>query len=660
MVVELGHFALILSLCMAIAQSFLGLAGAHRHHAQWLAAVRPAVAGQFVLVALSFACLVYAFEQSDFSVLYVASTSNSSLPAMYKFTAIWGAHEGSMLLWLLVHTLWTMAVAAFSRQLPNEMVGRVLGVMGVMSVGYAAFILFTSNPFERLLPPAADGRDLNPLLQDPAFLIHPPMLYIGYVGMVVPFAFAVAAMLQGKLDPVWARWVRPWTNVAWMFLTFGITLGSWWAYYELGWGGWWFWDPSENAPFVPWLVATALIHSLAVTEKRGLFKSWTLLLSIFPFSLSLLGTFIIRSGLLTSVHAFASDPKRGLFILTFLALCVGVALILYAWRAPNFRSDVGFAVISRESFLLMNNALLTVAAAIVLIGTMFPFFIDWFELPKVSVGEPWFDAMILLPALPLFALLAVGMHAGWKSDTLAKVKRPLLIGLGLGVAVAVVLPLWVYGSASVLTYAGIALAIWIGVSSLVDPISRWRKGHTISGAVIGMSLAHLGVALFVLGVTVTKTYLENRDLALSPGESAHVGQYTVKFANIRNLTGPNYAAVEGEIIVSEGDKRIAVLHPQKRRYQVQRNVLTEAGILPSWHRHLSVSMGEQLGDSDKWSMRLMYRPLLRFVWLGAIFMGLGGLIAAFDRRYRKALARDHLIRDGARVAAAPIAEAERA
>jgi cytochrome c-type biogenesis protein CcmF len=639
MIVELGHFALILALCLAVAQTFFGLAGAQLRHVQWMSATHSAVAGQFVLVALSFACLVYAFEQNDFSVLYVASTSNSELPAIYRFTAVWGAHEGSMLLWLLVHVSWTLAVALFSKQLPHQLISRVLGVMGILSIGYGLFILLTSNPFERLIPAAADGRDLNPLLQDPAFLIHPPMLYLGYVGMAVPFAFAIAALLEGKLDPTWARWVRPWTNIAWVFLTIGITLGSWWAYYELGWGGWWFWDPSENAPFMPWLVSTALIHSLAVTEKRGLFKSWTLLLAIFPFSLSLLGTFIVRSGLLTSVHSFASDPERGLFILAFLALCVAGALSLYAWRAPQFRSDAGFASVSRESFILINNALLIVAAVIVLIGTMFPFFIDAFDLPKVSVGEPWFDAMILLPAVPLLALLAIGMHASWKRADLSKQRMPLIVGVTLGLAIAVLLPTFVYGSASALTYIGIAVGVCIAVSALWDPISRWRGGHSISPAVVGMSIAHFGVAMFVVGVAVTKSFSDDRDITLKPGESAKVGIYDVRFVKVGDVKGPNYDAVEGEVIVEENGKAIATLHPQKRFYRVQRNVLTEAGILADWHRHVSVSMGDSLGSTGAWSMRLMYRPLLRFVWVGTLLMAFGGFIAALDRRYRKASVR---------------------
>jgi cytochrome c-type biogenesis protein CcmF len=650
MIVELGHFALILSLCLAGAQAFFGLVGAHTRHTQWMAAVRPAVAGQFVFVALSFVCLVYAFTQDDFSVLYVASTSNSQLPVIYKFTAIWGAHEGSMLLWLLVHVLWTVAVAAFSKQLPHQLLSRVLGVLGLLSIGLTLFILLTSNPFERLIPAAIDGRDLNPLLQDPAFLIHPPMLYLGYLGLAVPFAFAIAAMLEGKLDSAWARWVRPWTSIAWMFLTLGITLGSWWAYYELGWGGWWFWDPSENAPFMPWLVTTALIHSLAVTEKRGLFKSWTLLLAIFPFSLTLLGTFIIRAGLLTSVHSFTSDPTRGLFILAFFAVCVIGGLTLYAWRAPNFKSESGFAMISRESFILFNNVLLIVAAFIVLFGTMFPFFIDAFNLPQISVGEPWFDKMILLPAVPLFLLLAVGMHAAWKKDDLLSMRKPLVVALAFGIVAAIVLPVLVYGAGSVLTYVGIALGVWIGGSAVVDPISRWRRGLSVSPSVLGMSLAHLGVAMFVLGVSVTKSYSDDRDISLSPGGAAQVGDYEVNFMGVRDVAGPNYDAIEAEIVLKRDGEQVAVLRPQKRMYRVQQTLLTEAGILPGWHRHISVSMGDKLDDNNTWSMRLMYRPLLRFVWLGAVVMALGALVAVFDRRYRKVKAADEARITGAATA----------
>ena len=430
MIVELGLFALVLALLLSLAQTVLGLAGAALGNHRWMAAVRPAVAGQWTFVAMAFAVLAWAFYKNDFSVAYVANNSNSALPTFYRFSAVWGAHEGSLLLWSLALASWSIGVAAFSRNLPATFAARMLGVLGVVSVGFQAFILFTSNPFERMIPAAMDGRDLNPLLQDFALAVHPPMLYLGYVGFSVAFAFAVAALLEGKLDEKWARWARPWTTVAWMLLTVGIALGSWWAYYELGWGGWWFWDPVENASFMPWLVGTALIHSLAVTEKRGLFKSWTLLLSIIAFSLSLLGTFLVRSGVLVSVHAFASDPSRGLFILIFLTVCVGGSLALYAWRGPALRTSGGFDTVSRESFLLFNNLLLLVAAALILVGTLYPLFLDALNMGKISVGPPYFNMVFLIPTLPLLALLGVGMHAAWKKGRLGEKKSALLVILG--------------------------------------------------------------------------------------------------------------------------------------------------------------------------------------------------------------------------------------
>jgi cytochrome c-type biogenesis protein CcmF len=641
MIVELGHFALVLALCIAAVQSYFGLAGAHKINAQWMSVARSAVAGQFVLTAFSFACLVYAFEQNDFSVKYVASHSNSALPALYRFTAAWGGHEGSMLLWLLVLVLWSLGVAVFTKSMTGPFISRVLGVLGLVSAGVSSFILFTSNPFERLIPAAADGMDLNPLLQDPGFVIHPPMLYVGYVGMSVPFAFAVAALLEGKLDQNWARALRPWTNVAWAFLTVGITLGSWWAYYELGWGGWWFWDPVENASFMPWLVGTALIHSLAVTEKRGLFKSWTLLLAIFAFSLSLLGTFLVRSGVLVSVHSFASDPERGVYILALLLVCIGSALILYAWRAGRFRTDVGFAVVSRESFLLLNNALLMVATVIVLVGTLFPLFIDALNLPKVSVGEPFYDAMFPLPMLPMLVLLVFGMHAGWKRADFSSMRKPLLIALAVSIAIGVLIPYLGYGSVSLMTCVGVALAAWLAFSALIDPVSRIRHGHRLSPSVLGMCIAHFGVAMFVLGVTIAKTYTTDRDVSLTPGMSVTLGKYELTFVSIRDVEGPNFTAAEAEVEVKEDGQHVALLHPQKRIYRVQNNPMTETDFLADWHRHLSVAMGEPLGsDGDTWSMRLQYRPLVRFVWLGALIMAFGGLVAVFDKRYRTATANE--------------------
>src|SRR5688500_12171970 len=540
MTAELGQFALILAFCLTLPQAFFGLAGAAYRRPHWMALTTRAVAGQFVFTAFAFACLSYAFYQNDFSVLYVAQNSNSELPTFYRFAAVWGAHEGSLLLWLLVQAIWTVAVAYFSRNMPDTMTSRVLGVLGLISAGFALFILMTSNPFERLWPAAADGRDLNPLLQDPALVIHPPMLYIGYVGMSVPFAFAVAAMLEGKLDSLWARWVRPWTTVAWLFLTIGIALGSWWAYYELGWGGWWFWDPVENASFMPWLIGTALIHSLAVTEKRGLFKSWTLLLSIIAFSLSLLGTFLVRSGVIESVHAFASDPSRGLFILTFLGVCVGGALVLYGWRSPLFRSNAGFAPVSRESFLLLNNILLVAATVVILLGTTYPLFMDAFGLGKISVGPPYFEAMFLVPMLPMVFLLAPGMHSSWKKESFESTKKLLGILLLVAVVLALGISVGAYGWNSVMTVVGLTAAFWVAGAALVDPISRWRKGHSLPASIIGMSVAHFGVAMFIVGATTVESYKQETDLSLRPGQTTEHAGFEFTMTKLEDVAGPNY------------------------------------------------------------------------------------------------------------------------
>jgi len=631
--VELGHFALIVALLLAVAQAGFGLVGAAVGSSRHMAVARPAVAGQWVFVAVAFAVLAWAFQRNDFSVLYVAQNSNSALPAFYRFAAVWGAHEGSLVLWALALATWSLAVSAFSRQLPESFAARVLGVLGVVSAGFLLFILLTSNPFERLTPAATDGRDLNPVLQDFALAVHPPMLYIGYVGFSVAFAFAVAAMLEGRLDARWARWTRPWTTLAWLFLTIGIALGSWWAYYELGWGGWWFWDPVENASFMPWLVGTALIHSLAVTEKRGLFRSWTLLLSILAFSLSLLGTFLVRSGVLISVHAFASDPGRGIFILTFLGLCIGGSLALYAWRGPALRTRGGFEAVSRESFLIFNNVLLMVATGLILIGTLYPLFLETLDLGKISVGPPYFNKVFIVPMLPLLALLAIGMHAGWKKARLQPLKRPLTLIALIAVASALVVPALAWGSFHWLTVVGVAAAGLVILSALYEPFDRLRHRQRIPASVLGMCLAHLGVGLFTLGVTVTQSYRIEKDIALSPGERFELRDYTFEFVSTRPVQGPNYQAIEAEVRVLRGARLVTVLHPQKRVYRVQQSPMTEAGIEAGWNRDLFVAMGEDLGDGA-WSLRLQYKPMVRFIWLGALVMALGGLVAVTDRRYR--------------------------
>jgi len=634
MVIELGLFALVIGVLLATAQAFFGLAGAHFGNRRWMTAARPAAAGQWVFVLLSFLVLAWAFYKNDFSVAYVANNSNSALPTFYRFTAVWGAHEGSLLLWALSLSTWSVAVALWSRDLPETFAARVIGVLGIVSIGFQLFILLTSSPFERLVPAAMDGRDLNPLLQDPALAVHPPMLYIGYVGFSVAFAFAVAALLEGRLDEKWARWVRPWTTLSWMFLTVGIALGSWWAYYELGWGGWWFWDPVENASFMPWLVGTALIHSLAVTEKRGLFKSWTLLLAIITFSLSLLGTFLVRSGVLVSVHAFASDPGRGLFILSFLGLCVGGSLALFAWRGPALRTRGGFDATARESFLLANNALLLVTAALILIGTLYPLFLDALNMGKISVGPPYFNVVFLIPTIPLLFLMAVGMHSLWKKGKLEDVKRRLVVLGIVSLALGLLIPPLAYGSFHVMTVIGLTAGIWVILSSLSEPWQRLRSKQSLSLGVLGMTIAHIGVGVFAIGVTVTQTYRIEKDIALKPGQTAELQGYTFEFRSTRPVAGPNYDAIESEIVVTRGGELVTTLRPQKRTYRVQTMPMTESGIHVKWNRDLFVAMGDDLG-AGAWSMRLQYKPMVRYIWIGALIMAIGGVVAVSDRRYRR-------------------------
>jgi cytochrome c-type biogenesis protein CcmF len=633
MLAEIGHYALILALLASLHQAVFGIVGPARNLQGWMATVRPAVTVQFLTTSLSLAVLVTAFVQNDFSVEYVAANSNSALPVGYRVAAVWGAHEGSLLLWVWILACWTLAVARLSRSLPQAFAARVLGVLGIVSLGFFAFTLFTSNPFMRLDPAAPDGRDLNPLLQDPALAAHPPMLYAGYVGFAVAFAFACAAMLEGRLDQTWARWTRPWTTVAWAFLSVGIALGSWWAYYELGWGGYWFWDPVENASFMPWLVGTALIHSLAVTEKRGLFKSWTLLLAILAFSLSLLGTFLVRSGVLVSVHSFAADPTRGMFILAFLVVIVGGALTLYAWRAPLLRSAAGFEFTARESFLLFNNILLVVAAGAVLAGTLAPLISDTLGLGTLSVGRQYFDPVFLLPMLPLVALAAVGIHSGWKKGRLGERRAAILLTLVAGVLCALVLVLGVYEGGKLLTPIGFGLGLWLLFSALVDPIDRWRRGLSLSRGVVGMAMAHASLGLFVISITAVESYTRERDLALAVGESARVGEFEYRLLNLQNVEGPNYDALRGEILVLENGREIGLLHPEKRNYWVQQQVMTEAGIDMQAGRDIFAALGEDLG-AGRWSVRAQVRPLINYVWLAAFLMALGGVIAATDRRYR--------------------------
>ena len=644
MIPELGQFALILALLLALVQGVLPLIGAARNQTHFIALARPAAQGQFVFVATAFACLAYSFLTNDFSVKNVAINSNSQLPIAYRFAATWGSHEGSILLWTFILSVWTVAVTFFSRHLPRVMVARVLGVMGLISVGFLLFMLLTSNPFERLIPAAAEGRDLNPLLQDPGMVIHPPMLYIGYVGFSVAFAFALAALMGGQMDAAWARWSRPWTTTAWLFLTIGIALGSGWAYYELGWGGWWFWDPVENASFMPWLVGTALIHSLAVTEKRGTFKSWTVLLAIFAFSLSLLGTFLVRSGVLTSVHAFATDPKRGIFILAFLTLVIGTSLLLFAWRAPKVGLGGKFAAISRESFLLANNVLLLVAAGAVLLGTLYPLLIDALGLGKISVGPPYFDAIFLPLMAPAVFLMGIGPIARWKEQSLPELAQRLKWAFGISLISALLLPLTL-GKWTPLISLGVLMAFWVMTSVVYTLWSRLKQdAQTLpfsvrlgkqSSSWWGMLLAHFGIAVFIIGVTLVKGYETERDVRMEIGDTVTIDHYVFNFRGATQQTGPNYQAWVGSVEVLRDGRVVQTLHPEKRIYNATRMAMTEAAIDVGFTRDLYVSLGEPL-ENGAWAVRVYHKPFVNWIWGGAFLMAMGGLLAVSDRRYRLA------------------------
>jgi cytochrome c-type biogenesis protein CcmF len=642
MLPEIGQFALILALGVALVQGVVPIVGSVRGDVRLMGIARPAAAAQFLAMVTAYGCLVAAFVADDFSVLNVAQNSNSLLPTFYKVTASWGSHEGSMLLWAFTLSVWTIAVATFSQRLPLQTVANALGVMGLLTVGFVSFLLFTSNPFERLIPAAADGRDLNPLLQDVGMAIHPPLLYIGYVGFAVAFAFAISALISGRLDSAWARWSRPWTTVAWLFLTLGIAIGSWWAYYELGWGGWWFWDPVENASFMPWLVGTALIHSLAVTEKRGGFKNWTVLLAIMAFSLSLLGTFLVRSGVLTSVHAFATDPTRGVFILGFLVTVIGGSLLLFAWRAPSVGMGGRFALLSRETLLLTNNVLLVVAAAAVLLGTLYPLFLDALGLGKVSVGPPYFDAVFAPLMAPLVVLMGVGPFARWKQARLIDFWPRLRWAVGFAVVLAVTLPL-LLGRWTPLVAFGVLLGVWAIASSAFVLVEHLRERGVDSGfasrlaslplAKWGMLFAHVGIGVFILGVTMVKGYESMNEVRMRPGEKATAGGYDFQMMDIGEVRGPNYVAVRATVNVTRNGTPVTVMYPEKRMYLVQKMPMTEAAIDTGVFRDLYVSLGEPVGDSY-WIVRVQHKPLIVWIWGGCLLMAFGGLLAASDRRYR--------------------------
>jgi len=640
---ELGHFALVVALALALAQSAFSFVGAATGRRALMGTSRSIATGQFVFVAGAFAALAYSFVTSDFSVVNVVQHSNSKLPWYYRFAATWGSHEGSMLLWTLMLAIWTFAVAAFSRHLPERLVTRVIGVMGLVSVGFLLFILLTSDPFERLIPAAAEGQDLNPLLQDPGMVAHPPMLYTGYVGFSVAFAFAIAALLEGRFDAAWARWSRPWTTAAWCFLTVGIMMGSIWAYYELGWGGWWFWDPVENASFMPWLAGTALIHSLAVTEKRGTFRAWTVLLAIVAFSLSLVGTFLVRSGVLTSVHAFATDPRRGIFILLFLVLVIGSSLALFAWRAPRVGLGSSFAPVSRESMLLANNVLLAVALAAVMLGTLYPLLLDALHLGKISVGPPYFDAVFFPLMAPAVFLMAIGPVASWKHAALPDMWMRMRWAFGIAIVTAFLLP-FVLGRWSPLVAFGLWLGLWVVAATIAQVWQRLSSAPQRGFAArvraqslswYGMHCAHLGIAVFIFGVTIVEGYATERDLRMAPGEHTAIAGYDFEFKGTHELPGPNYTAVQGDFDVRRvGSSDVFLeLHPQKRTYAASGQTQTEASIDPGLTRDLYVSLGEPV-EGDAWGVRVYYKPFVDWIWGGCALMALGGFLALCDRRYR--------------------------
>jgi cytochrome c-type biogenesis protein CcmF len=635
---EFGQLALILALVLAVFQVIVPLVGVTARREWLMAYARPLATGQALFLVMSLLALAYGFIIDDFSVAYVAANSNTALPTAYKVSAVWGAHEGSLLLWVAMLGCWGLAVAWFSKSLPLVMVARVLSIMGMISVGFILFTLETSNPFERVLPsPPREGGDLNPLLQDFGLIVHPPTLYMGYVGLSVAFAFALAALMGGRLDAAWARWSRPWTVAAWIFLTLGIALGSWWAYYELGWGGWWFWDPVENASLMPWLVATALIHSLAVTEKRGLFKSWTVLLAIFAFSLSLLGTFLVRSGVLTSVHAFASDPERGVFILALLGICVGGSLLLYALKAPTVASVGRYQWISRESALLANNLVLLVAAFAILLGTLYPLIIDFMDMGKISVGAAWFNTMFVPLSVLLSFLMGLGSISRWKADSLQRLRKESNVAFILAVFLAFATPLIMASDMNWQVVMGMAVGIWVIAATKWDV---WKKSRgqisripKLGLSYLGMVVAHIGVGISVIGVTLVANYSVEKSVRLSPGEVAEFAGYRFEFVESGQIQGPNYTSQATRFKVYDGDTLVDTMTPEKRRYTARGTVMTEAEIDVNLWRDVYVSMGEPL-QNGAWGMRLQVKPFMRWVWLGAIFMSLGGLLAMMDKRYR--------------------------
>ncbi|MBS0358884.1 MAG: heme lyase CcmF/NrfE family subunit [Proteobacteria bacterium] len=631
MVPELGHFALILALVFSLLQASLLFYGVFKNQKLAEAYLLPLTYGQFCFVFLSYALLAYSFIVNDFSILYVAQNSSTQLPWIYRLTAVWGSHEGSLLLWVFILSIWTLGIAQFSKPLDKKTMAIVIAVLGIIATGFILFILMTSNPFLRLLPQVPlEGRDLNPLLQDLGFLIHPPMLYMGYVGFSVAFSFSIAALIVGRLDAQFIHWVRPWTLFAWCFLTLGIALGSWWAYRELGWGGWWFWDPVENASLLPWLVGTALIHALANAEKRDAFKSWTVLLAILAFSLSLLGTFLVRSGVLTSVHAFANDAKRGIYILLFLFVVIGSSLSLYAWRSSSLRKEVFFSPFSRESLLLANNVILVVIMSAVLLGTLYPLFIETLGLGKISVGSPYFNAIFIPLMVPLLFLMGLGPNCQWQQMSFSLLFKRLRMSLLLSLLIGISLTYGWMRSSDLLTCVGITLALWITLSTLQSVYRQTQRTQSFYGMVI----AHIGVAVCILGITFSTTYQQERHVRLSPGDLVSIGQYSFQLEKIEKLVGSNYGGFSAKFLVKKNNHRIAEMDAQKRNYHIAGMMMTDAAIQAGFFRDLYVSLGEPL-DKGAWSVRVYYKPFIRWIWLGALLMMLGGILAAWGIHSRR-------------------------
>ena len=647
MLAELGNFALVIALMMGILLSIFPMWGAYKNHSQMMAMARPLAIGMFVFTAFAYGCLTHAFIVDDFTVAYVANTSNSTLPIYYKITAVWGGHEGSFLLWVLIFSIWTVAVALFSKAIPIKMVARVLSILGMVGIGFYLFMLLTSNPFDSLLPFfPIDGKDLNPLLQDFGMIIHPPMLYMGYVGFSVAFAFALAALISGQLDSTWARWSRPWTIAAWSFLTVGISLGSWWAYYELGWGGWWFWDPVENASFMPWLVGTALIHSLAVTEKRKVFKSWTVLLAISAFSLSLLGTFLVRSGVLVSVHSFASDPSRGLFILGLLVVIIGGSLALYAYRAPQLKGSGRYQLFSREVLLIGNNVFLTAATLVVLLGTLLPLVHKEIGMGSISIGAPFFNQMFTYLIVPFVLFMGIGPLSRWKSQSAQALYKQLLIAFGLAVSAGILVNAS-FEQSSYMAALGLVMSFWIVITTIME-IRQRIQPQVVSGKFTilqslqklspshwGMVSGHLGFAVTLIGIALVSAYDEERNVRMAVGDGVTLQGYEFVFKGVSEFAGPNYTADIGHVDVYQNGQNVASLAAEKRFYPVQRNVMTEAGIDSGLTRDLFVALGEQLKNGD-WSLRIYVKPFINWIWLGTFIMAFGGILSISDKRYRMA------------------------